>query len=86
MCGKKEKKGEKRKCNRTGKDLIKSHSSSFNIFTSMGFDDLHSKLLNEGYEVYRGKQKSENCDYEARRSSGMRNSSGPLKKLVTETG
>lgn len=55
MCGKKEKKGEKRKCNRIGKDFIKSYLSSFNIFIFMGFDDLYFKLSNEGYEVYRGK-------------------------------
>lgn len=48
VSGKKEKEGEGRKGNITGKDLIKDHFSGFNIFTSMGFDDLHSETLNEG--------------------------------------
>lgn len=58
VSGKKEKKGEGRKGNITGKDLMKDHLSGFNIFISMGFDDLHSETLHEGYGVYKPTGKS----------------------------
>ena len=46
----KERQGKGRKSNTTGKkkNPMEAHLGGFNIFTSVGFDDLHSKTLNEG--------------------------------------
>lgn len=39
------------------KDPTKAHLDSFNTFTSVGFDDLLSKTLNEGERVYKANGK-----------------------------
>lgn len=43
----KKRKGKGRKGNTTEKDPTQAHLGTFNIVTSVGFDDLHSETLNE---------------------------------------
>lgn len=45
--------GKEAKVIQLKKDPTKAHLGSFNIFTSVGFDDLHSKTLHEGEGVYK---------------------------------